>query len=793
VNSDPFRRKSSEEILEEISALRRGRLKIFLGAGSGTGKTYQMLREGRDLQSQGIKVAVCGVNLIEHPATADQIGSLELISACDPSDTSDPSDPSDSNATGDLDVEAILARKPAVLLVDDLAHVNQRTSRQGTWPGATTRPDTTRLDDIHLLLDRGINVMTTLNIYNLEELREHVKKLTGIEPLHTIPLAALAAAHEIKLVDVEPEVVLARLQEERRAAKLLHPTVESSHLDQENLSILRELALRLVAEDVNDKLEAYRKSHGMNDSSSATERVLVAVKYNSNGTLLIRRGQQVANRLNGELHLVTVNDDRHKYSSAELAFKEAVSRLAKKIDANIGELLLSENGSVSDLICQYAALHGITRIVIGQSRRTRWEEVTRGSLVNELLTKAKHVDLMIVADRRSAHGERLLSYRQRSRNAKFYQNVADVDVSQVFTHMARGRFKIYIGAAPGVGKTYMMLQEAHELRSRHIDVVGGLIETHNRAGTQEQIGDLEMVERKTVSFRGAAFSEMDLESILRRNPEVALVDELAHSNIEGCTHRKRYEDVEELLEAGISVIATLNVQHLESLNDTIFQLTGVKVRETVPDYILRMAHEVVLIDVPPESLQQRMREGKIYALDKAEQALSNFFRQGNLIALRELALREVADHIDDRLEANDERSALRGPWRRMEVVYVCVNLKAKADRLIRRGFRTADRLKAKLYVSIVQDAAEWTAAEQQRVQQLSDLTHRLGGAFVQLRAKGLRDIPRVLLADMEEKLATQVVLGHSSRKRRELIRRGHTLQNLLRSIYTMDVVVIAED
>jgi two-component system sensor histidine kinase KdpD len=755
---------TTSQALYEVEA---GRLTIFLGAGSGTGKTYQMLHEGHDLHEKGIRVVVAGVDPAEHPDISTQLQELPIMPL----------------QNGDLDVQAILQAVPEVVLVEDLARIN-----------STHAPTPTRLDDIQWLLSQGISVMTTLNIYDIDELREDVEKLTGIHPAHTVPLKILASAQEIKLVDVEPEVVIARLREEKEQAHG-DPSNRATQLDEAHLSILRELAMRFVAGDVDEKLELYRRMHGMRSSSAIAERVLLAFQYNSNATLLIRRGQQVAKRLSADLRLVVVIRDRQKFTPEQLAFKSAAWQLAHKIHAQIEEIIGPEDESPAATLAKYASEHGVTRIIIGESRRTRWEEFRRGSVLQELVDRAKHVDLMIVTDRRSDHGERLLTYRQRYRNMQYMVPRSASHPHDGLLPNSRSRFKIYIGSAPGVGKTYTMLREARELKARGVDIVGALIETHNRSGTVAQIGDLEVIPRKTIEFRGTAFTEMDLDAVLARHPAVALVDELAHTNIEGCRHRKRYEDVVTLLEAGISVISTLNVQHLESLNDSIRALTGVKVRETVPDSVLRMADEVVLIDVPPETLQKRMREGKIYTLDKAEQALSNFFRTGNLIALRELALREVADHIDERLESHDERSALRGPWRRIEVVYVCINLKPKAERLIRRGFRTADRLKAKLYVGIVMVATDGAPDQQaqDRLRALRELTERLGGEFIVLHAAGFRDIPRMLASDIERRLTTQVVVGHSTRKPLELLRRGHTLQTLLRSIKNVDVVVIAEE
>src|SRR5262245_55911222 len=212
----------------------------------------------------------------------------------------------------------------------------------------------------------------------------------------------------------------------------------------------------------------------------------------------------------------------------------------------------------------------------------------------------------------------------------------------------RGRLKVYLGFAPGVGKTFEMLQEGHRLKRQGVDVAIGVVETHGRAETAALIGDLEQVPRQRVEYRGVVLEEMDLEAVLRRHPTVALVDELAHTNAPGSKHPKRYQDVETLLKSGISVITTMNVQHLESLYDTVERLTGVRVKERVPDYVLAEAHQVVNVDLPSEDLLERMRTGKVYPPDRAERALANFFTDPNLSQLREIALEQVAHVLDRR-------------------------------------------------------------------------------------------------------------------------------------------------
>jgi two-component system sensor histidine kinase KdpD len=276
----------------------------------------------------------------------------------------------------------------------------------------------------------------------------------------------------------------------------------------------------------------------------------------------------------------------------------------------------------------------------------------------------------------------------------------------------RGRLKVYLGMAAGVGKSYQMLREAHRLRRNQVDVVVGYIETHGRQETEEQIGDLEVVPRKQVLYRGVLVPEMDLDALLRRRPHLAIVDELAHTNLPGASrHDKRYHDVEELLASGIHVISAMNVQHLESLNDLVQRATGVEVRETVPDAFLRGADEVVSVDVSPEDLQERLRAGKIYAPEKVERALAHFFKSENLASLREIALREVADAAGRAAPAPREPAGAPPTVEtaRAEKVMVCMSSQPhNVRRLIRRGSRLAGKLNAEWLLAYVETPAEST-------------------------------------------------------------------------------------
>jgi two-component system sensor histidine kinase KdpD len=262
----------------------------------------------------------------------------------------------------------------------------------------------------------------------------------------------------------------------------------------------------------------------------------------------------------------------------------------------------------------------------------------------------------------------------------------------------RGIFKLFLGYAPGVGKTYSMLSEAVRRKSRGEDVVIGVVETHGRKSIAELASQLEKIPRKKIEYKGTIFEEMDVDAILARKPEVVLVDELAHTNIPGSKHRKRYEDVQELLAAKIDVVSTLNIQHIESIAPTVRSITGIIVRETVPDWVPLTATETVMVDLTPEALLNRMRRGDVYSAEKVERSLKNFFRRGNLIALRELALRQVAEQVDRSLESYMEAQDIRKNWGVRERMAVCVSGNPAGQYLVARAARMARRMDAELYV-----------------------------------------------------------------------------------------------
>ncbi|MGH2535049.1 MAG: universal stress protein [Thermomicrobiales bacterium] len=346
----------------------------------------------------------------------------------------------------------------------------------------------------------------------------------------------------------------------------------------------------------------------------------------------------------------------------------------------------------------------------------------------------------------------------------------------------RGKLRIYLGAAPGVGKSYAMLLEGRRLKAEGHDVVIGLVETHGRADTAAQIGNLEVVPLLTIPYRGVTVEEMDTEAILRRNPAIALVDELAHTNVPGSRHEKRYEDVERLRDAGIDVIATLNIQHLESLNSIVESITGVRVRETVPDRVLDGASEVQLVDLPVEGLIERLERGKVYPPERARQALEHFFREGNLTALRELALRRTAAGVDERLENYMREHAIDEVWPAAERVLVLIDEDPGAGTVLRHAWRLASALRGELVgVLLVPPGGIDALSTKQRtaLDRVLRLAEDLGSEVKIVEGEHLAS---TLADQVRAENATVLVIGHAPESRWQRMRRPPLADQLLRLV-----------
>lgn len=353
-----------------------------------------------------------------------------------------------------------------------------------------------------------------------------------------------------------------------------------------------------------------------------------------------------------------------------------------------------------------------------------------------------------------------------------------------------GIFKLFVGYAPGVGKTYNMLSEGIRRKSRGEDVLIGLVETHGRKGIAELAQKLETIPRRQMEYKGASFDEMDVDAILARKPRVVLVDELAHTNIEGSKHAKRYEDVMELLDANIDVLSTMNVQHIESLMPMVQRITGVQVRETVPDWVMQRVSEIVLADLTPEALQTRMRRGDIYPLDRAERALGNFFRPGNLLALRELALQQVTRAVDRSLESYLEKEEGGKSVGVHERIAVCVSSSPAAQYLVARAARMAQRIDAELYVIYVDIGVDDNPQDQRSLEQNMKFARDLGAQIV--RTEGLK-VAEAVAKVVREKHITQVVFGRSAQTGWRRYLYLSAIHRFLRDAPPVDVHIVTQE
>lgn len=368
------------------------------------------------------------------------------------------------------------------------------------------------------------------------------------------------------------------------------------------------------------------------------------------------------------------------------------------------------------------------------------------------------------------------------------------DLLAIVPRPARGRFKLYVGSAAGVGKTYRMLQEAHDLRRRGVDVVIGFVETHGRQETAELVGDLEVIPRRRIVYRGVTLEELDLDGLLARRPQVTIVDELAHTNVPGVANDKRWQDVLTLLDAGVSVISAVNVQHVESLNAVVERALGVAVRETVPDWVLARADQVVNIDLPADDLRQRLVDGKIYDLRKVPSALENFFTEENLTTLRELALREVASSVDREREEIVRREtgrAARSTTVADRIVVAMSSHPRITAALLQRGSRIAGRLNSDWYCVYVQTSAERAdRIDSTRQRQLVDniqLAEQMGAEFVKLEGD---DVAKLLIDFTREQGASLLLVGRSRHPRWRRLLRGSLVERLTHNDAGIAVLVV---
>jgi two-component system, OmpR family, sensor histidine kinase KdpD len=355
---------------------------------------------------------------------------------------------------------------------------------------------------------------------------------------------------------------------------------------------------------------------------------------------------------------------------------------------------------------------------------------------------------------------------------------------------AKGSLKLFLGYAPGVGKTYSMLSEAIRRHSRGEDVAIAVVETHGRKGIAELVPQLEVIPRRKIDYKATVFEEMDVDAVLKRHPAVVLVDELAHTNIPGSKHRKRYEDVLEILEAKIDVLSTVNIQHIESIAPTVTAITGVVVRETVPDWVLHLSDETVMVDLTPEALHNRMKRGDVYHTEKVEQALGNFFRRGNLIALRELALRQVAEQVDRSLSTYMDEKDIQGTWNVRERIAVCISANPRAQYLLARAARMARRMDAELYAVHVDTGKNGNARDEKALAANLQFAESLGAKTVRLKGDSVADTAAQFV---REKHITQMIFGRTAVEGWRKVRYMNAISRFLRDAPAVDVHIVTQE
>jgi two-component system, OmpR family, sensor histidine kinase KdpD len=513
----------------------------------------------------------------------------------------------------------------------------------------------TRWQDAEELIAAGIKVVGSVNVQYVAELRDQVEAITGKRATQTVPIAFIKSADEIEIVDAPPEEPIERTPEEQ---------VDVARR-QKQLAKLRELALLLAADVVDHQLEQYLTEHGIEQHLGTHERILVCITPRSNVAEMIEIARVIAERFHGDLFVAYVNQPN--ISPEDRAALEERLDIARAAGGNIGLCAVTRDHAVV-YRPQPAIRH--QAVADGQSRREAHPEIAR-------------------------HGRPGLSA---------------VAGAIPMVETGHGNLKIFMGYAAGVGKTYQMLEEAQQLKAKGVDVVIAYFEPHNRKDTIAKAEGLESVPRRKIAYRDSTFEEMDAEAVLARRPQVAVVDEFPHTNVPGSERAKRWEDVQLLLDAGIDVLTTMNIQHLESLNDQVWTITGVRVRETIPDWVVQQADEVVMIDLTPRALLNRLERGVVYGREKAERAMQNFFRESTLVALRELALRQAAHEVEQRIEyrqadpdAIGDGSAGAGGHHKI-LVYVTAD--PQTAMLVRRAKRVSDFLDAECFAVTVQASGD---------------------------------------------------------------------------------------
>lgn len=710
-----------------------GHLKIYLGYASHTGKTWRLLEEARRRKARGQDVVIGWLRKKDRPALSDMLAGLDVI----------PSRVVDGQP--EMDLDAILKRKPYVVVIDELAHDNV--------PGSANAH---RWQDVQELIAAGIGVVTAVNIQYLEALQSRIHKLLGRTRAETVPDSVLRDADEVVLVDALPD------------AMLQHPDSSASGLSERDLLALRELALLYTADAVEEEVEEYRQEHHIEKVWETQERILVCLTANPRGPYLIERGYQCATRWKGELWVAYVTADEHwsDLTPQDAERLRGFLDMARDRDAKVEVL---ENPDAAEAILSFARQQQITQIFIGHAAGYPFQGALSRTVAGRVILGAEGMDVHVVDD------DPRKAPRKPSAGPMLPMALARL-LSRAPRTEARGHMRVYLGYAPGVGKTFQMLLDGRYLRDHGQDVVVGSCDTCGRSDVEDQVGELEVIPLLD--------GGMDVDAILERTPQICLVDGLARQ----AAGKKRWEKVEALLEAGVHVFGTLDIAEVESLNDTVERITGVRVEETAPDWVVDDADEVILVDVAIRALLNRVNRGAVYPEGGVPASLQPLFTEGSLNALRELALRLVADRVEDELEALEQPKGAEAK----EAVLACIHETPSAAALIRRARRTADRVDGPGYAVYVAPDEDWTGVPPERrgaVEKHLELartlhleTHVLYGA----------NVARSLVDFAIRHGVTQMLLGRSRKTGwREFFRRS-VIEQVIRLTPWMDIQVVAD-
>jgi two-component system sensor histidine kinase KdpD len=728
---------------------KRGRLTVLVAAAPGAGKTFAMLEEGHRLKQKGKDVVVGIAEAYHRPKTEALLAGLEVI-------------PRrivhyKNVVLEEMDLEAILARHPEVVLVDEMYHTNA--------PGVTHEK---RWEDIEDIRNAGIDVITTMNIQHLESLKDVAEQIAGLKIRETIPDHLLEDADEVQLVDISPEALRKRMKHGNIYPEKNIERALGGFFRPGNLAALRELALNWLANTEADRIAE-------EDKQVARENVVAAVREPLQSQTLIRRAIRISRRYRGECTIVTVLRQGEPLPDE----MEQAQVLAEALEAGFEVLTATDP---AEAIVEAVRRHHASQLLIG-APGGRFMERYRGSLVDRLLEELSDVDLHIIA--------RLDPITESEIDAKaIVESTTESPAADPIGTEggASGYLRIYIGYAPGTGTTLSMLHEAQRRAGRGTKVVVGAAATYGLPANEEALNGLTVIPPRVPPKRPGGSADMDLEAIMQSGADVVAVDDLGYENrAPDATYRYRFEEVEALRRAGFKVIATVHLRDVASIADIVSAATGIESEGKVPDWVLRQATELELVDVPPVVLLERLEHHEVPVSPERREELRRIFTLDVLGRLREIALRLVASHTDDRLLAYMEARGITSPWESMVRVMAAVAPQPGLEPLIERAAAGARRAEGKLVVVSVDSGGERDAESAAALAKYQDLTLKLGGQFVTLKST---KPGQALLEYAKKTHVTEIVLARGDHKEKSGPLGSSIKREIIRGSSQIDVHVL---